>query len=179
MRTIPSRPVIHKGIQFRSTQEARWAVFFDRLGIQYQYEVEVPGLYYLPDFFVPTQPEFPEGDIFFEVKPVPNDIEEESCRMLAEMGNKVGILRYMTLTGERDDEKYPEGNGIWFEDGGWDLDHRFCACLHCGAIGFQFEGYGDRIRCCESNKKGGSYLSYGHHKLMIAYKRALTFKWSS
>jgi hypothetical protein len=34
---IPTR---YKGYHFRSRLEARWAVFFDALGLRWQYEVE-------------------------------------------------------------------------------------------------------------------------------------------
>lgn len=47
----------YKGYCFRSRLEARWAVFFDSLGIKYEYELEgytLPsGAGYLPDFFLP------------------------------------------------------------------------------------------------------------------------------
>jgi len=47
----------YKGYRFRSRLEARWAVFFDTLGIEWRYEVEgfdVNGRPYLPDFFLPA-----------------------------------------------------------------------------------------------------------------------------
>ena len=46
----------YKGYHFRSRLEARWAVFFDELGVKWEYEpegFELPnGKYYLPDFRV-------------------------------------------------------------------------------------------------------------------------------
>lgn len=46
----------YKGYKFRSRLEARWAVFFDALGLKWQYEIEgfklSNGEYYLPDFKV-------------------------------------------------------------------------------------------------------------------------------
>ncbi len=45
---------IYNGYRFRSRLEARWAVFFDTLGIEYEYEPEGfelgDGVRYLPDF---------------------------------------------------------------------------------------------------------------------------------
>lgn len=45
---------IYKGYRFRSRLEARWAVFFDTIGADWEYEPEGfdlgNGLYYLPDF---------------------------------------------------------------------------------------------------------------------------------
>lgn len=45
----------YNGYRFRSRLEARWAVFFDALGVKYEYEPEgfqKNGLCYLPDFRV-------------------------------------------------------------------------------------------------------------------------------
>ncbi len=56
----------YAGCRFRSRLEARWAVFFDRAGIQWEYEpegFELPsGARYLPDFWLP------ESRAWFEVK---------------------------------------------------------------------------------------------------------------
>jgi len=46
----------YAGHRFRSRLEARWAVFFDHLGIEWQYEPEcfkIAGKGYLPDFWLP------------------------------------------------------------------------------------------------------------------------------
>jgi hypothetical protein len=46
----------YKGYRFRSRLEARWAVFFDALGVSWDYEPEGYDLgelgWYLPDFFI-------------------------------------------------------------------------------------------------------------------------------
>lgn len=54
--TIKAIETSYAGCRFRSRLEARWAVFFDRLGIEWQYEVEgfeTPAGRYLPDFYLP------------------------------------------------------------------------------------------------------------------------------
>lgn len=46
------------GYTFRSRTEARWAVFMDAAGIQFEYEREgfkLPSGYYLPDFWLPKR----------------------------------------------------------------------------------------------------------------------------
>lgn len=54
------RPIetFYNGYRFRSRLEARWAVFFDALGLAYHYEPEGflldDGTPYLPDFFLPA-----------------------------------------------------------------------------------------------------------------------------
>lgn len=56
METIKVKETYYKGYRFRSRLEARWAVFFDALGVEYEYEPEgfqLPdGSCYLPDFKV-------------------------------------------------------------------------------------------------------------------------------
>lgn len=54
----------YKGYRFRSRLEARWAVFFENVGAEWEYETEgfdLEGLYYLPDFKV-------DGGFWYEVK---------------------------------------------------------------------------------------------------------------
>jgi hypothetical protein len=48
---------VYRGYKFRSRLEARWAVFFDAVGIEWKYEpegFEAYGERYLPDFFLPA-----------------------------------------------------------------------------------------------------------------------------
>jgi nucleoside 2-deoxyribosyltransferase len=63
-----------KGYRFRSRLEARWAVFFDRMGWRWEYEPQGFDLSnfgrYLPDFYVH------EIDTWFEIKP------EKKCHHL-------------------------------------------------------------------------------------------------
>lgn len=64
----------YNGYRFRSRLEARWAVFFDAVGIEYEYEKEGYDLgkvgYYLPDFWLP------QVEMWAEVKPVNFTMEE-------------------------------------------------------------------------------------------------------
>jgi hypothetical protein len=57
----------YKGYYFRSRLEARWAVYFDVIGLKWLYEHEgykiSTGHYYLPDFFLP------DYNIYYEIKP--------------------------------------------------------------------------------------------------------------
>jgi len=54
MNTIKSINTFYKGYKFRSRLEARWAIFFDTLDIEWQYELEgyrlSNGTGYLLDF---------------------------------------------------------------------------------------------------------------------------------
>ena len=69
MSDIRAIETSYDGCRFRSRLEARWAVFFNAAGIEYQYEPEgfvlSDGSWYLPDFYIKT----PGGDYWFaEVK---------------------------------------------------------------------------------------------------------------
>jgi hypothetical protein len=61
-------PTWHEGVQFRSRGEARWAKFWDHLGIKWQYEpqgFDTDGHAYLPDFAVFAAC----GTLWVEIKP--------------------------------------------------------------------------------------------------------------
>lgn len=79
-------------VRFRSRLEARWAVYFDALGIAWQYEPQgyelADGSCYLPDFFLS------QVRMFAEVKPGAFTAPEETkCRLLAVgTGNAVLML---------------------------------------------------------------------------------------
>lgn len=65
MNEIRAIETAYKGYRFRSRLEARWAVFFDALGIPWEYEAEgfnTSAGPYLPDFRI-------FGNLFAEVKP--------------------------------------------------------------------------------------------------------------
>lgn len=82
MKAIQTR---YKGYHFRSRLEARWAVFFDALGLQWEYEPEGfdlgDGMLYLPDFRV----HYPGEDrrwLWFEVKGDPLEVTPDEWRRM-------------------------------------------------------------------------------------------------
>lgn len=64
----------YKGYRFRSRLEARWAVFFDAIGAEWEYEPEGFELYdgtrYLPDFLLHNVRGRGKEDIYVEIKGV-------------------------------------------------------------------------------------------------------------
>lgn len=74
------------GYRFRSRLEARWAIFFDALGVEWRYEPEgfnLDGVLYLPDFWLPNH------RMWAEVKPERlSDAECEKCRRLAAVSGR-------------------------------------------------------------------------------------------
>jgi hypothetical protein len=91
--TIAAIQTQYNGVLFRSRLEARWAVFFDTLGIKYCYEAEgysLPSGNYLPDFYIPNQRWFQhkENGLFVEIKGVATD---KSHNLLDELALHTGI----------------------------------------------------------------------------------------
>lgn len=66
MNAVKPIPTFYAGVRFKSRLEARWAVFFDSLDVEWTYEAEgfqLPSRWYVPDFWLP------ELKVWFEVKP--------------------------------------------------------------------------------------------------------------
>jgi hypothetical protein len=78
-----------KGHLFRSRNEAKWAIFFDTLGIRWEYEpqgyeIGIRKVRYLPDFYIP------DWDKFIETKPLRNleQSEVEKAGLLVQYTGK-------------------------------------------------------------------------------------------
>jgi hypothetical protein len=84
-KTIKPIQTHYKGYHFRSRLEARWAVFFDAIGWQWEYEPEGfdlgEGDFYLPDFRLICA----EENLWVEIKAKePNELEWRKAWKLAE-----------------------------------------------------------------------------------------------
>ena len=101
----------YQGYRFRSRTEARWAVFFDTLNIEWEYELEgydLDGTWYLPDFWLP------ELGIYAEIKGVSfnklTETEQIKIRKLAYYSREPVVV----LDGTPHDKDY-----IMFEYDPW------------------------------------------------------------
>lgn len=87
----------YKGYRFRSRLEARWAVFFDTLGLNWEYEPEGydlgPAGYYLPDFYLRDK------GLFVEIKPTFESAKANADKFSA-MANHKPILCLFDLPSE-------------------------------------------------------------------------------
>jgi hypothetical protein len=83
----------YKGYRFRSRLEARWAVFFDALGVVWEYEPEGYDLgeagWYLPDFRLLAERE----PIWIEIKPEAPTVGE--ARKAYELSRQGGALCFI------------------------------------------------------------------------------------
>lgn len=82
--TIKAIETQYNGYRFRSRVEARWARFFDALGVKYEYEKEGYDLgdagWYLPDFWLP------QLGVWVEIKGAdPTENEKIKASSLADM----------------------------------------------------------------------------------------------
>lgn len=93
---IKAIETIYNGYRFRSRLEARWAVFFDTLGIDYQYEPEGYDLgnygYYLPDFWLHTNYPNDDSGIYIEIKPIEMTSQELAKLYVLAKNTKVSAL---------------------------------------------------------------------------------------
>lgn len=158
------------GCHFRSRLEARWAVFFDAVGIRWHYEpegYELPSGRYLPDFSLP------ELDLHFEVKPdaLQHRVNDERWWDFAHAVGTIVIAYGMPRPSDNKawgshssdgwmeeishwgDQCIDVGDGFMRESGapcrrvGWDNGRAFTICRRCDRIGITFEGRLERLPC--------------------------------
>ena len=138
---IKSIQTEYNGYHFRSLTEARWAVFFDELGIKYMYEPEgyemSDGTKYLPDFYLP------ESNTFFEAKGIMTDIDMHKIEQLqGDLGVAV-VIGYSDMTFQASD---------WWEENVFSITDKDCSylakCPKCNRY-FFFGGTGTyACQCC-------------------------------
>jgi hypothetical protein len=193
--TIKAIPTRYAGCHFRSRLEARWAVFFDALGVAWQYEPEgfdLDGQWYLPDFYLPTL------DVWYEVKGVePTELEQSLAGRLADGTRKSVFIAWGDIPDNPCMYGLPQNH---WRNGGiadairdiyafthaevhdsepfgcyWDNHYAWCICPDCGVIGIEFEARAARLHGRESNCVGGEY-DRGHNgndrRLLAAYEAA-------
>lgn len=161
----------YSGYRFRSRLEARWAVFFDNLGIPWRYE---PQGYqtshgpYLPDF------EIGLGDgreVFVEVKPDSNTEEDPRWHEVAEQINPIYVSG--DIPNERDLKRGSHGDDLMHHYGRyWDNCHMFCICEKCGAVGIEFSASWGRITCCKESDGNDGPGNGDHPRILAAFKSA-------
>jgi hypothetical protein len=145
----PSGPIAaietaYNGVVFRSRTEARYAVYFDVLGVRWLYEPEAYSLDsgpYLPDFLLP------DLDLFVEIKGKhASDLEEQKCADLAISTGK-NVVLFPHEPRVSDQNRSASGGVMFFSSGGQDEGYWFCCCPICMKIDVQFDGRGGRVRC--------------------------------
>lgn len=177
-------PTTYAGVRFRSRLEARWAVFFDSLGIDWRYEHEghAAGRWYLCDFYLP------EFDVWIEIKPCPPTEDEiaKCVALAAAVPGKVRLL-YGVIGWWRSrawhDPAWGGGIGFWREHDGtqWiaqpDAEPPLycpCLCPECGRFGVEYRGAAYRIGC--GHVTGEKLLTGDDKRIQIATAEAANFQ---
>lgn len=187
---------VYKGYRFRSRLEARWAVFYDALGIEWLYEHEgynLNGIPYLPDFYIPHL------DCFIEIKgQAPTKEEEGKCALLSFLSEKKVFLFYGEIAIPHDGDNWyktdsarlywnaPSKREDYFSEESYllglesdkailegkghcsDIHYLWCECPSCGVFGIEFDGRADRI-ACKCQKLGDKGYNYDSWQLYGAY----------
>lgn len=173
VRAIETR---YAGYHFRSRLEARWAVFFDALDVEWEYEPEgysLPSGYYLPDFFLPNV----SGGLWFEVKPYRGygaDIDARCYELAKATGYNVVVAHGISSPDKR---KYWPGvaDGPYFEtvlpNGDKDPFHCFCSCAKHEQITFEFGGE-PKGGCTLCPKDFGFDFQFNYPAIFSAYAKA-------
>ena len=162
----------YKGYLFRSRLEARWAVFFDALGVEWEYEKEgydLGGVYYLPDFYLPAVG-------WIEIKGTePTDKEQNIASLLSAATGKPVYMFFGNIPDPTNLERInlslnPRNDSAFclLDEHGWDNDYMWCRCRTCGKLGIEWSGLGDRI--CRHDAT--EYPSYDDRRLVAAYAAA-------
>lgn len=108
---IKAIETVFSGYRFRSRLEARYAVLFEELGVEYQYEPEGYDLgewgYYLPDFYLPKH------NAFIEIKGQQPTVDE--INKLAIIGESKDCLVFLMqgLPSIRRDAVYTNWDGFY------------------------------------------------------------------
>lgn len=143
MTTIKAIETQYKGYRFRSRLEARWAVFFDALGVKWEYEPEGFDLgklgWYLPDFWLPA------FETYIEIKPDgANDNEKAWAFSGYDFDNDAmlgrPILYIEGAPGDYIAHDYRDSVGEADEG-------KFTACPECGTPDFVYGGWIGYIGC--------------------------------
>lgn len=135
MAEIKPIETLYNGYRFRSRLEARWAVFFDTLGIRYLYEYEgyvgANGVGYLPDFF------FPDYNIYVEVKGTDEALRNDFGKIISAIehdatpvSNGLVILGNIPLVDQNIPGNLPMFQLVKCKDGEVQLYHATFWCEH-------------------------------------------------
>lgn len=135
----------YKGYRFRSRLEARWAVFFDTLRLEWEYEKEGYNLgdlgFYLPDFWISNlYDRYGRKGMFAEVKgEEATDLEIQKLARLTIGKSYAAMLQggMKPFNLMDTDNEFLE---VGWQDGAVTIDNPmvFMKCYSCGAVKYEF-----------------------------------------
>lgn len=162
----------YNGVMFRSRLEARWALFFDLLSIEWMYEYEgyeTSAGWYVPDFWLPdVYMRSQAKGCFVEIKPDNYEPDthpalEYICEQLQVGGMLIkGFYPYDEFGGEN-----------LIQIGlGWDRPMALYSCNHCMQYTFVYPHDDDCPQCGKVNPFGlfGSNMVLGLRDLAVKHR---------
>ena len=166
LRQVKALPTRYDGVLYDSRTEARWAVFFDQLGIGFLPQEQgflTDGVPYRPDFLLPAQALIAEVKPSFDADP---DGVQKLRDLIAARGKERGVVLPAIHTGDMHLLLIaPDGKGETWEDdrGTW---------LLCPA-GYHYDVQPVPERGCRDCHWDGDYW-YEAEAISTAYKFALS-----
>lgn len=154
---------------FRSRLEARWAVFFNALGVRYEYELEGFDLHYngkyLPDFYLPT------FKAHLEIKPLPDDLRgkpewynKDASKKARELSIALKDTFVLIAFGDP-----LEHRACWFENGF--VEYPEAAIYFTDERGVLCPTFYDG-QVVDNGYNGGVAMEYDHRKEAITARQA-------
>lgn len=142
------KEICWNGYRMRSKIEAKWALFFETISVEYFYEPDTIALErgdkivnYLPDYFLP---DLGKSGSYFEVKLDKNPTVDEcqKCFMLAVQTNKDVYLFYEEIGKKHTNGYlYKGGTGAFVPQMQW------TQCPRCSAFGITHMGIVAAMKC--------------------------------
>lgn len=171
MSEIKAIETVYRGYRFRSRLEARWAVFFDYMGIAWDYEHEgyqTTTGYYVPDFWLPQVylRETKKG-VIFEVKPPDHPHEH---LQLEEVAGHLGVGGILACG--FDFVSWKNSDTLVQIAPWWDSCATIYTCSHCHTTKFCYP-VGYQLECDHCSK--GDY-DYSERLLEKANADALRYR---
>lgn len=155
MLDVKAIETVYNGYRFRSRLEARWAVFFDTMGIRYVYEPEgfvlSDGTMYLPDFYLP------DSDTYVEIKGVMSDKDKHKIEQFMQDCHKDFLIGYEDMHFQASDVF----GGLDDEQDVFVLSEEYnsvmCQCYSCGRIYFTGLCGSYKCKCCGYYNGDGTF----------------------
>lgn len=141
----------YNGYRFRSRLEARWAVFFDALRVDYEYEKQGYDLgeagCYLPDFWLPA------WQCWVEIKATPEHVTAHEKAKAWALARHTSALVFMFFRCDLPDIRiddgmptFPHYGRYYAPDGAWGGLMAFGVCCQCDRVTLGYHG-GHYVHC--------------------------------
>jgi hypothetical protein len=154
---------------YRSKTEARWAAWFDKVGVEFYYEpsnIALGFCNYIPDFYLP------DLGAYFEVKAGNfGETQIRKIKRLAEVTRQDVFLFGDGRFAEKDGDRHGYGY-VWRPDGQLYGDNMFtwAVCPICDKAGIALLGRATGLRCRCVRKTVRTLYADDNARLLRAYK---------